>query len=186
MLIDITLKITKSMLSESTVNENKALIGHVGTHFDVMDEEFPLSYTKRKGIVFDVSGVTHRDICADDIDIEKVSADMFVAFYSGFIESVGYGESGYFTVHPQLSDELIDALVEKGISIIGLDFAGIRRGKEHIPKDRYCAQHGVFVVENLLNLKRLLNYSSFYVYTYPMSIGDITGLPCRVVAEVDD
>lgn len=186
MLIDITYKIPKNTFSKSSVNENKALIGHVGTHFDVMDEEFPLIYTKRKGIIFDVSEVTDRDICADDIDIEKVSNDMFVAFYSGFIERVDYGEDGYFTAHPQLSDELIDALVEKGVSIIGLDFAGIRRGKEHIPKDRYCAQQGVFVVENLCNLNNLLNCSSFDVYTYPMNIEGITGLPCRVVVEVDE
>ena len=42
------------------------------------------------------------------------------------------------------------------ISMIGVDFAGIRRGKEHTPKDQYCADRGVFVVENLCGLSRLL------------------------------
>ena len=184
MLIDITTKITKARLKDTSGNANKALIGHVGTHFDVMDEEFPLEYTKCSGVVFDVSGASDRDICISDIDMNKVSTDMFVAFYSGFIERIGYGEDGYFTAHPQLSDELIDALVEKGVSIIGLDFAGIRRGNEHIPKDRYCAQHGVFVVENLCNLAELLKYKSFIAHTYPMKIEGVTGLPCRVVAEI--
>lgn len=57
MLIDITLKITPKMADESNKNTAKELVGHLGTHFDVMDKEFPLEYTKRRGIVFDVSRV---------------------------------------------------------------------------------------------------------------------------------
>ncbi len=37
-------------------------MGHIGTHFDAMDKEFPLEYTQRNGIVFDVSHVINRDI----------------------------------------------------------------------------------------------------------------------------
>lgn len=183
MLIDLTLNITKDMLNKARNSKNEALLGHLGTHFDVMNKVFPLEYTKRSGIVFDVSKIKDRDICVDDIDLSKVKAKMFVAFYSGFAEKVPYGEEGYFTAHPQLSNELISALVEKGVSIIGLDFAGIRRGTEHIPTDQFCAEHGVFVVENLRNLDELLACNSFTVNTYPMKIEGVTGLPCRVVAE---
>jgi len=42
MLIDITLKITPKMVSDAQGNEKKALVGHLGTHFDVMNKEFPL------------------------------------------------------------------------------------------------------------------------------------------------
>mgnify|MGYP007066589725 CR=1 FL=1 len=58
MLIDITLKITPKMVTDAQGNEKKSLVGHLGTHFDVMDKEFPLEYTERKGICFDVSSVT--------------------------------------------------------------------------------------------------------------------------------
>ncbi len=84
---------------------------------------------------------------------------------------------------PELSHELIDALVEKGVSVIGVDFAGIRRGKEHVPKDKYCADRGVFVIENLINLSPLLKLDGFTVHTYPINIVGVTGLPCRVIAE---
>ncbi len=57
MLIDITLKITPKMADESNKNTAKEPVGHSGTHFDVMDKEFPPEYTKRRGIVFDVSRV---------------------------------------------------------------------------------------------------------------------------------
>ncbi|MBQ2972658.1 MAG: cyclase family protein [Ruminococcus sp.] len=185
MLIDLTTKITADTIALALKDGNKALIGHWGTHFDVMDKEFPLSYTSLMGIVFDVSGVQDRDIDCTDIDLSKVQSGMFVAFYSGFIENTGYASEGYFSNHPQLSNELIEALIKKKISIIGLDFAGVRRGKEHISTDSNCADNGVFVVENLCNLKSVLDISdSFKAYTFPISLTDATGLMCRVVAEM--
>lgn len=185
MKIDITLKITPKMVTDAQGNEKKALVGHLGTHFDVMNKEFPLEYTQRRGIVFDVSGVKGRDIGIDDIDINRVEKDMFVCFYSGFIEKTPYGTREYFAEHPQLATELLALLLQKGISIIGVDFAGVRRGKEHTPTDQLCADSGVFVVENLCNLKSLLNVGdTFTANTYPMNYAEMTGLPCRVVAEV--
>ena len=185
MLIDITLKITPKMAKDAQGNPDPHLVGHIGTHFDVMEQEFPLEYTEREGIVFDVSDVTDREIGLSDIDIDRVGKDMFVAFYTGFVERVGYGSEGYFKMHPQLTHELIDALVDKGVSIIALDFAGIRRSKEHIPKDRYCAERGTFVVENLCNLKAVLDAGGrFTACTYPMNYVGISGLPCRVIAKI--
>jgi len=49
-------------------------------------------------------------------------------FHTGFISKETYGTKDYFTNHPQLSNELIDALLEKNICIIGIDCAGVRRG----------------------------------------------------------
>ncbi|MDO4848438.1 MAG: cyclase family protein [Coriobacteriia bacterium] len=185
MKVDITLRITPKMTADAQGNEKKALVGHLGTHFDVMNKEFPLEYTERRGIVFDVSGVKDRDIDIDDVDLSLVAPDMFVAFRTGFIEEVGYGTKRYFTEHPQLSIALIEELLRRKVSIIGVDFAGVRRGKEHTPMDQRCADHGVFVVENLCNLRRLAETgSAFVAHTYPMNYEGMTGLPCRVVAEL--
>lgn len=185
MLIDITLKITPKMVSDAQGNEKKSLTGHLGTHFDVMNKEFPLEYTERRGIIFDVSHVKGRDIDISDVDLDRIEEGMFTAFYTGFIEEQGYGGKIYFTEHPQLSHALIDALLEKKITMIGVDFAGIRRGKEHTPKDQYCADRGVFVVENLCGLSRLLvSTREFTACTYPMNYVGMTGLPCRVVAKI--
>lgn len=185
MLIDITLRITPRMIADAQGNEKAALTGHLGTHFDVMNKEFPLEYTERKGIVFDVSNVCGRDIEPEDIDMDQIRGDMFVAFYTGFIREKGYGTKEYHTEHPQLSHSLIDALLDKKISIIGIDFAGVRRGAEHTPKDQYCADRGVFIVENLCNLEAVLKEGkSFTAYTYPMNYEGMTGLPCRVIAGI--
>jgi kynurenine formamidase len=182
MIVDITLQLTPELMSTAWENTAKHPIGHIVTHFDVMNKEFPLEYTRRKAVVFDVSAVKDRDIDIADIELSKVEKDMFVAFYTGFIEKTGYGGKVYFKEHPQLSNELIDALLAKEISLIGVDFAGVRRGKEHTPMDQYCADHGVFIIENLCNLKNAIG--ECIINTYPVNYAGMTGLPCRVVAEV--
>ena len=111
MKMDLTIKITPKMVTDAQGNEKKALVGHLGTHFDVMNKEFPLEYTERKGIVFDVSGIKDRDID--------------------------------------------------------------------------CADHGVLIVENLCSLHRILERGeNFLAHTYPMNYAEMTGLPCRVIAEI--
>ncbi|MDD2959768.1 MAG: cyclase family protein [Lachnospiraceae bacterium] len=182
MLQDITVRITPKMVTDAQGNEKKALTGHLGTHFDVMNKEFPLEFTERKAVVFDVSRVKEREIGLSDIDTTKIKQDMFIAFYSGFIEAEAYGSQRYFKEHPRLSMELIDYMLEKKVSIIGVDFAGVRRGAEHTPTDQRCADQGVFIVENLCNLASLCKMEDITIGTYPMNYTDMTGLPCRVVA----
>ena len=112
---------------------------------------------------------------------------MFVAFFTGFIEREGYGSKAYFREHPQLSKALIEELVRRKVSLIGVDFAGVRRGREHTPTDQYCADRGVFIIENLCALGEVAAASKdgrFTAHTYPMRYAEMTGLPCRVVAEV--
>ncbi|WP_028044263.1 cyclase family protein [Candidatus Stoquefichus massiliensis] len=185
MFYDLTLKVTPQMMKDANGNEIKSLVGHMGTHFDVMNKEFPLDYLHLSAIVFDV--VDKMEIECQDIDLEKVEKGMFVAFATGFMDKTGYGNKEYFTQHPQLSNELIEELIKREIAVIGIDCAGIRRGKEHTPMDQYCANHDVFVIENLCHLKDLLNnqkYLKSIINTYPVNYSDMTGLPCRVVAEI--
>lgn len=183
MLLDITLKITPKMVKDASGNEKRTLVGHLGTHFDVMNKTFPLEYIKREGIIFDVHDILNRDIDIKDIDINKIHENMFVGFYSGYIDKVEYGTEEYFSFHPQLSNDLIDLLLVKKISIIGIDFAGIKRGKDHPLKDQYCADHNIFVVENLCNLQKLINVDNLFINTYPMNYAELSGLPCRVIAK---
>lgn len=81
---------------------------------------------------------------------------------------------------------MIEELLKRNISIIGVDFAGVRRGKEHPPMNQHCAKQGVFIVENLYYLESVLkNKNTFIVHTYSMNYANMTGLPCRVVAEIN-
>jgi kynurenine formamidase len=184
MKLDVTFRLTKEHIQSDTAKNDPKLFGHFGTHFDVADGEFPIEYTFRRGIVFDASGVSGRDIDTCDVDLSVVEKDSFVGFYTGYIAHNTYGTKEYYANHPQLSYALIDALTERGVSVIGLDFGGIRRGAEHTPADYALAHKGTFVIENLCNLDLLVPYACFDINIYPMSIEGASGLPCRVIAEI--
>ena len=185
MLLDLTLRVTPEMTADAQANERIARVGHLGTHFDVMDKEFPLEYTERPGIVFDLRGFAGEEIDLLQLDLDRVKAGDFVAFCTGYIEQVPYGSRAYFSGHPQLSERLIDQLLARRVAIIGVDFAGLRRGAQHTPTDRRCAERGTFVVENLCNLgslARAIGPERRTFCTYPMNWAGLSGLPCRVVA----
>ena len=187
MFIDLTMKVTPEILQAMSIKQSNGLKGHVGTHFDVMDKEFPLDFIEMPGVVFDVSSVGNRYIDCNDIDLSLVGKKMFISFYTGFIESCGYGNKRYFKEHPELSNELLDTLLSKDVSIIGIDFAGVRRGVEHKKKDQLFADNNKFIVENMCNLKSVLGdnmSANFTANTYPINYTGMTGLPCRVVAKI--
>lgn len=189
MLIDLSVLVNEEQVRSLTENGGIPSFGHLGTHFDVMDKVFPLEFVRRQAVVFDVSNLFDRDITSSDIDLEQVEAGMFVLFCTGYIELQGYGTKAYSDRHPQLSKELIDELLKKSISMIGVDFAGVRRGKEHTLTDQYCADHGVFIVENICNLAQLLKNEKAkrcIIHTYPVNFAGWSGLPCRVVAETNE
>lgn len=186
--IDLSVQISQSKWRELFGAEQLAAAGHIGTHFDVMNTAFDFENTKRPGKIIDVSGVRDRDIDISDVGATEIRAHDFVIFHTGFLQAVGYGTSAYRTDHPQLARDLLRLLLEKQVSLIGLDAPGVRRGDEHTPTDQWCADHGVFIVENLANTGLLLQVAGqrpFTVYTFPLSIDELTGLPCRVIAEIE-
>ena len=188
MIIDLSIRVDLRIAGEAHATLDKARSGHLGTHFDVMDKEFPLEYMEREAIVFDITAVgTTREIDIGDIDLSAVSEGGFVAFHTGYIEQVAYGTKEYFHFHPWLSMELIEVLLNKHVAIIAIDFAGVRNGKEHTPTDQLCADRGTFIVENVCNLAAVLRgqkMALFVAGTYPVNYVGTTGLPCRVVARL--
>lgn len=187
MLVDLSLKVTKDFMKKAMDYGKKDHLGHLGTHFDVMNKEFPLEYTRRDAIVFDVSHIVNRDIDTSDIDITKIKENMFIAFYTGLIKEHEYGTDEYFNTNKKLSQELIKKLIEKKASIIAIDCPGIRCGKEHDIADQYCADNNAFVVENVYNLDKILNgekFKEFKANTYPVNFEAFSGLPCRVIGEI--
>ncbi len=186
-LIDLTVEVKREKWEKIFANEKMTAFGHLGTHFDGMNITFDLANCKRPGVVLDVSTVTGRDIKIDDIDTDRIAAGLFVLFYTGFSDTEEYGTEHYFTKHPQLSHRLIQCLLDKQVAMIGIDAAGIRRGEEHTPTDQVCADRGVFVVENIADLSSLISAAGnkpFTVYTFPVKFEGMSGLPCRIVAEV--
>jgi kynurenine formamidase len=200
MYIDLSLKVERKRLeefvglfkhnggiTEQDVMERLHKYGHIGTHFDVMDKEFHLKNIITRGKIFDISSIGSGEVKAEDLDLSAVREKDFVMFYSGVLEKHGYYSQEYFKSHPALSDALIDSLIDKKVSFIGVDMTGVKNAKDHPRIDQYCADRGVFIIENLDNLDLLLKEARdkpFKVYTFPVNWHDFSGLPCRVVAEL--
>jgi len=185
--IDLTIDIDELRWSEALEKRKMSAFGHLGTHLDIMNKEFPLESTVLNGRIIDVSSVRERDIEIADADLADVVAGDFVLLYTGVLEEAGYGSEEYSKSRVQLSKGLIETLVGRKVRMIGIDGPGIRRGVEHAPMDQYCADNGVLIVENLANLGDLcssVGKGRFTVYTFPLRLKGATGLPCRVVAEI--
>ena len=160
------------------------LFGHAGTHLDLMGKDYPEDYFVRQGKLFDVRCVRGRDIEPADFSLESVAGGDFVIFHSGCLAEHEYATKEYIFAPIQLSWDTIKALVERGVSMIGVDLAGVRLPAEHAKADHFCAEAGAFVVENLHGLAALgdaVGDRAFTVHTYPMRLEKATGLPCRVI-----
>jgi kynurenine formamidase len=184
MLLDLSLSIDRT--AQNADDSPLRKLGHLGTHFDVMEKEFPLEYLKRRGRLLDVSAIRGREVEVEDLKSPIEPGD-FVIFRTNYATEIGYGSLAYNRASAELSDATVTYLLEKGISLIGVDAASIQPPAKHLAVDMRCAASNVFVVENLCNLQRLHELTAdraFTIYCAPLNLRGLTGLPCRVVAEV--
>ncbi|WP_419418413.1 cyclase family protein [Legionella sp. D16C41] len=190
MYVDLTLKLNNLTINKDVIDERSDAIiksGHFGTHIDIhLKTEIPLDYIINRGLLFEVSHIKNRDIAVSDIDMEAVKAGDCVLFKTDRIKEYNYGTKEYFYDHPQLADELIDALIAKKVHIIAIDAAGIRRGKEHALADKRCEAQGIYIVENIVNLDTLAEKAQnpFSIYLMWLNLPGKTGLPCKMVAKL--
>ena len=186
-LDDGAFKALQSLAPQDLPVSQKELFGHIGTHLDLMGKNYPDGYFALSGRVFDVRRVSGRDIDTADIPLDLVREKDFVFFHSACLASFPYASKEYIFAPVQLSWDLIHALIEKRVALIGVDFAGIRLPKEHPKADALCAEAGTFVVENVYALEELVakaGNAAFTVHCYPLRLTGATGLPCRVIAEI--
>jgi kynurenine formamidase len=185
MFIDLTVTIDRTRISET---QPLSKLGHLGTHFDVMDKTFPLEYIRSVGRLIDISHLRDREVVPGDIGV-PIARDEFIIFRTDYAIDIGYGGRDYNFKSAELSDEVVTHLLDKGVRLIGVDAASIQKPAKHLQVDRRCAEHNVFVVENLCNLDALANAvveQAFTVYCAPLNVVGLTGLPCRVVADTKD
>lgn len=188
MKIDLTLRITENHSAYSLFKKSKDEIlrlGHFATHLDVhLKTRVPLEYMQRRGILIDVSHSTNNDVEFYEVDLSGVLENDFVIFKTDMMKHHEYGSKAYFTQHKQLSNDIIDALIEKKVSFIGIDAAGVRRGEEHIHADKRCEAKNIYIIENLDHLDELraATHEVFSVTTLWIDVPGQTGLPCRVIA----
>lgn len=163
--------------------------GHVGTHLDtLLQNPIPLEWMVRQGVLIDVRAQGNEVGMAALSDVALKPGD-FVIFHTGHMAVHDYGTAAYFADHPQLDWAVVEFLVARQVSFIGIDAPALRRGRdEHFKVDTYCEERHAYVVENLTNLEGLAATSQ---RRFPLRLGwlghrGMTGIAIRVVAETTD
>jgi arylformamidase len=193
MLIDLTLPIDEQDKNNPFFNQkdgiNAARLGHLGTHLDIMNAA-NLDLERFIGLakVVHVENIFNRQIEPSDfenkVNIQKgdfviFKTDWFETYYKTEFYVTGHPEAG----HPELSDKTLEYLIQKEVNFIGIDAAGVKRKEGHRKADQFCADHNIFVIENIVNLNQL-NQDTFKFYCFPLHLKNSSGLPVRLIAEI--
>jgi kynurenine formamidase len=194
MYLDLTLSISMDDPFVSLANMDQASlmsVGHIGTHLDTyLQTAIPPEFCVRPGKVFDLRPLAGRDADLSVLGDQTVDKGDFVIFCTGQLARYGYSTREYFTgsEFSQLSWELADHLISRQVSFIGVDAGGARQGDDHQILDHRAEDNGVYIIENIANVPRLVDEAAghgFRVITGWTGLRGFSGLSCRVVAEFE-
>jgi len=148
---------------------------HVATHIDMpmhfVDDartcaDFALDCFVGRGVVLDVRGENpirrkpHYDGLIRRGDV--------VLLYTGHDALFKSDPQKYYTQHPIVDMDFVAYLAEKQIKILGVDCCS----PDYPPYDAHkvLLARGIFIMENLTNLARLLDLDAFEVFAFPLKI----------------
>jgi kynurenine formamidase len=143
-----------------------------------MVPDFPAGLFVVKGVLLDVKD-------SDIIDFNPLWGDAIhegcaVLLYTGWSDY--YGQVRYFSAHPVVCERFADLLAKKKIRILGIDAPSPDRAPHGVHKKLMSS--GVFILENLTNLDRLLGARDFTLIAPPVKL-DAEGAPVRAVALIE-
>ncbi|MEK7583577.1 MAG: cyclase family protein [Patescibacteria group bacterium] len=159
---------------------------HVGTHIDAPLHmiaggkkicEYPPEKFIGRGHVIDVRG---KEIIGPEVLVDvSIAPGDIILFRSDFDKQ--YGDEAYFTKYPEISRALAELLIERGVGMIGLDWAS----PDRMPYDTHKLLLGkdILIIENLTNFEKLPAQSPFRVLAFPLRL-DTEAAPARVIAEI--
>ncbi|HLU95306.1 MAG TPA: cyclase family protein [Thermobifida alba] len=156
---------------------------HAGTHVDAPShmladgaglDRYPVERFVGRGRHVDARG----GFTLDAVRRAGIAAGDIVLFHTGMGDR--YHEPSYFTDHPALPLDIAEYLVERRVSMVGVDMCSV----DHEPFEthRTLLAGDVLIIENLTGLDRLAG-REFRVYALPLRL-EADGAPVRAVAEL--
>ncbi len=171
--IEVELENDKKLETDGYENHNLKMGMHTGTHIDLSAHMIKSDYTISELELENFSGQAKIIYAGDEEFIEYkeeydalIDEDDIVLIYTGFAEK--YGSTEYYDRHPVLSEELANFLVEKKIKILGLDMPSPDRFPYKV--HRILFTNDIFIIENMVNLDKLLGLNSFQILVFPLKI----------------
>jgi kynurenine formamidase len=161
---------------------------HTGTHMDgplhMLENgkslsEIPVEKFIGRGILIDARGKEKiDDTLLSGVHLLRNDIVLVLTGFSG-----KYRETAYYRDYPDMTESFAGALVNAGVSIVGLDTAGPDRSPFTI--HRKLLSGDVLIIENLTNLESLLDISEFEVCALPPKF-KTEAAPVRVIALVKE
>jgi arylformamidase len=95
-----------------------------------------------------------------------------------------WGTRGYGRAAPYLASGTVDALIQGGTTLVGVDFGATETQSEESREAlERMFRAGVVLVENLCNLSALPS-NNFRVFAIPLARSGMSPLPVRAFAEL--
>lgn len=173
------------------LNSSRIAIGlHTGTHMDAPFhflgdgktlEQIPLAQCVGIAVVVRLPGhgrlapITSVDLAPYR---DAIAAAGKVVFDTGW--HLRWGDTGFFTEHPELTGDAAEALLAWGAHLIGVDFPSVDR--DPYPAHVALLGGGAVIVENLTNLEAIRT-ERFHLTALPLPLVGRDGSPVRAVGE---
>jgi kynurenine formamidase len=161
---------------------------HVGTHMDaplhmidggMVISDFPANKFQGRGVLVDARKYKVIDeSLLYGIEIQKGD---IVLVWTGWDKK--YRSDDYFNNWPIMTEDFAKYLLEKDISLIGMDTPGPDID-EDFPVHKIFLPNNILIIENMCNLELLSNHTSFKIHAYPAKY-NADAAPVRVVAELN-
>lgn len=177
---------TKKIKTDKYNSHQLQISMHSGTHIDgpmhMVDctkylNEYPLHTFIGDGCLLNVYKETTIEY-KEEYE-HQIKENQIVLLYTG--HSNWFGQSEYFSSYPVISSEFAELLVRKRIKMIGMDTPSPDKFPFEIHK--YLFENNILIIENLTNLKELVDVESFEVIALPLNIRADSSI-ARVIARI--
>jgi len=167
---------------------------HSGTHLDapyhfvqkgLKIDKIPLNRLITRAVLCRVKKgpdkpITRKDIEGFEAKNGTISPNLAVIFETDWSRNLA--KKDYFSRNPGLSATAAKYLIEKKVSLVGIDSPSIDLGKD----SKFSVHHillkrDILILENLCNLEKIPR-SNFKLTVLPLKLKDATGSPVRAVA----
>lgn len=159
---------------------------HAGTHIDAPShmilngktlDQFPLEKFTGRGVSIKIQNKRFDLVTIQTANIQEGD---IVLFHTGMNER--YSAKDYFEEYPTFPEELVQYLIQKKVSMVGVDACSVDH--EAFIAHTLFLKNDILILENLTNLE-ILEGKNFTVYAFPLNFS-LDGSPVRVVAEIDE
>lgn len=176
-------------IKEDGVTDHRVESGmHVGTHMDAplhmveggaVMSEFPADKFQGRGLLIDARG---KDIIdADILTSYDIKEDDIVLVWTDWDKK--YRTDDYYKSWPYMTTNFAQALVDKKITLVGMDTPGPDPECDDFPAHKVFLPNDVLIIENMANLDALEG-KDFTIHAYPVKY-EADAAPVRVVAEIN-